>query len=89
MEQQQTVNLRMGRRPANMPGEQDLCTRRPVVFGGWLAAGAIALGLGAALSTGCGTAQADTATSGNTGSAGVHQSHSGLGSDRRTTANGP
>ncbi|WP_165774278.1 PecA family PE domain-processing aspartic protease [Mycolicibacterium sphagni] len=83
------MDLRTGRQRGNTPGEQDHCKRQPVVFGGWLAAGAIALGLGAALATGCGTAQADTATSGSTGSAGAHQSHSGLASDRRTTANSP
>lgn len=84
LERQQHKNSSVrSTRPRN-PGDQRPSKPLRIDLGPWLIAGAIALGSGAALASGCGLAHADTADSSRTASSALHQSHNSLAAEHKS-----
>lgn len=84
VKRQRRVNRSLGRSRRQSEDSQNRCEPGPIEFDRWLFTGAIALGLGAAMASGCGLAHADTSDTGGTASSSDHSQ--GIGSVRSAAA---
>lgn len=76
MKWQRSVSLSLRRSRRSNESDQNCCDPGPLDFDRWLFAGAIALGVGTAMASGCGLAHADTSDTGGIASSSNNNSHS-------------